>query len=75
VSSFWSSKAGLFTFAVVFGVFNNSYAYSKAATAALLDRRRFSDAFSWLLLFEGLGVLAGPLLGGNQVNMKLYCSI
>ena len=65
-SSFWSNKAGLFTFAVLFGLFNNSYAYSKAATAKLLERRCFADAFSWILMFEGIGVLAGPFLAGTM---------
>ncbi|XP_078491690.1 monocarboxylate transporter 9-like isoform X2 [Ciona intestinalis] len=64
VSPFWSDKTGLFMFAAAFGFFSNGYGLIKASAAVMLGRNKFVDAYSWMLLFEGLGALLGPPTAG-----------
>ena len=73
VSSFWTSIDGLFTFGVFFGFLSNGYGFIKASTAKLLGEEWFADAFSWMLVFEGTGILVGPILAG-KVTIILSCS-
>uniref|UniRef100_H2XMT1 Major facilitator superfamily (MFS) profile domain-containing protein n=1 Tax=Ciona intestinalis TaxID=7719 RepID=H2XMT1_CIOIN len=64
VSPFWSNKIGLFMFAAAFGFLSNGYGLIKASAAVMLGCNKFVDAFSWMLMFEGLGVLLGPPMAG-----------
>ena len=77
ISSFWSSFEGLFAFAVIFGVLSNGYGFIKASAATLLGAKHFADAFSWMFLFEGIGLMAGPSLAGICLNFtyhaKFFC--
>uniref|UniRef100_H2YR09 Major facilitator superfamily (MFS) profile domain-containing protein n=1 Tax=Ciona savignyi TaxID=51511 RepID=H2YR09_CIOSA len=64
LSPFWSTKLGLYTFAATFGFLSNGYGLIKASTAVMLGRDKYIDAFSWMLMYEGLGVLLGSPIAG-----------
>nr|XP_018670362.1 monocarboxylate transporter 14-like isoform X1 [Ciona intestinalis] len=64
LSPFWSSIEGLFVFAVYFGFLSNGYGLIKASAAKILGPSNYVDAFSWMLMFEGVGILLGPTVGG-----------
>ena len=74
VSSFWTSKEGLFIFGVFFGFFSNGYGFIKASTAKLLGVEWFADAFSWMLLIEGIGIMVGPILAGAVTTTSICAS-
>ncbi|CAK8689485.1 unnamed protein product [Clavelina lepadiformis] len=63
-SSFWSNTYGLFIFAAMFGFLSNGYGMIKASVALMLGKDCFVDAFSWMLLEEGIGIILGPVLAG-----------
>jgi len=67
LSSFWSSSAGLFIFAALFGFLSNGYGFIKASAAKLLGVEHFADAFSWMMFIEGIGILMGPFFAGKRV--------
>uniref|UniRef100_F6VN69 Major facilitator superfamily (MFS) profile domain-containing protein n=1 Tax=Ciona intestinalis TaxID=7719 RepID=F6VN69_CIOIN len=64
LSPFWSSLEGLFVFAVYFGLLSSGYGFIKASAAKILGPTNYMDAFSWMLLFEGIGTFLGPTVGG-----------
>ncbi|XP_078481259.1 monocarboxylate transporter 2-like [Ciona intestinalis] len=64
LSPFWSSLEGLFVFAVYFGLLSSGYGFIKASAAKILGPNNYMDAFSWMLLFEGVGIFLGPTVGG-----------
>ncbi|XP_078495947.1 monocarboxylate transporter 5-like [Ciona intestinalis] len=64
LSPFWSSIEGLFVFAVYYGFLSNGYGFIRASAAKILGPVNYVDAFSWMLMFEGIGVLLGPAVGG-----------
>jgi len=55
----------LFAYATIVGLLSNSYGLIKASTVLLLDVGRFVDAYSWMMLIEGIGISIGPLLAGK----------
>ena len=72
ISSFWSTKVGLFTFAAIFGFLSNGYGFVKATAARLLEFRWFADAYSWMLLFEGIAIMVGPFIAGYDFALKKF---
>ena len=64
ISSYWSALEGLFAFGILFGFLSNGFGFMKASAASLLGTEWFADAYSWLLLIEGVGAMAGPILAG-----------
>lgn len=55
---------GLFVYASVFGFLGGGYGLIKTMAAELLGRDQYVDTFSWMLLFEGVGICLGPSFAG-----------
>lgn len=68
LSPIFSSKLGLFVYAVIFGLSSSDYALLKAGISRSLGNEWFGCAFSWLLLFEGMGIIVGPIIAGSHFS-------